>query len=610
MRYSIKWVLIGGVIGLLVVSVSIILASSYLTSQRVLREHSQVIMQTIARFAIHEAQNYLAPAQHAAQLTQLMTSHDILRQDNLDQLEQYFYDQLSQYPHVSGMHLGFPTGAFIYVSRTNEKVVGGFRTKIIRMDRGQKQTQFIWKDAEHQELMREFVPDDVFDPTTRIWYDRAAKQGQTIWTEPYVFFTSRQWGVTVASPLLDKDGALMSVVGVDIEIDSISAFLSKLKISQHGRAFIVDRAGGVIALPELAQLKTASGLRGQQFRPVNIDELDDPLSQKAFATLQQISASSHLTASLFADFRHDQQIYHVLFEPFTSLQWPWVLGIYMPEDDYLGPIKRNRALNIAIMLAIAAVGSLIGWRLIQSLVQPMQALQREAHRIQYDDLDHPLDTYSLIREIQDTTTAFVHMKAGLQGLRERTRRLMQDIQTQANDLQHSEMRYRTLVEGSIQGISIARADGKRLYVNQALATLYGVDHPDELLNRSIHEHLPPHERERAIAERAACLAGTSPQIRNEYELRRGNGSTFWIERVLSRIDWDGEPALLATSFDITERKQAELALRKSESRYRRLFEAAPVGLHEHDWSGVKALIDQLRLQGIDDPVAHLHQGLA
>ncbi len=56
-----------------------------------------------------------------------------------------------------------------------------------------------------------------------------------------------------------------------------------------------------------------------------------------------------------------------------------------------------------------------------------------------------------------------------------------------------------------------------------------------------------------------------------------------------------------------EREQAELAVRTSEARYRRLFEAAPVGLTEHDWSGAKALVDQLRSKGIDDILGHLRQ---
>ena len=579
MRCSIKWVLISGVIGLLVLSVSIILASSYLTSQRVLRQHAQVIMQTIATFTINEAQTYLAPARNAAELTEKLMRDEVLRLVHPSEIEHYFYDQLSQMPHVAGIYLGHPSGEFLYVSRNNEKTPGGFSTKIRRFEHGEKVTELIWKDASQQEVMREYDHDDDFDPTTRPWYVQAVEEGRTIWTEPYVFFTAEVLGVTVSSPVRDADGTLITVVGVDIEIDSISAFLSELEIGQQGRAFIIDRTGRVIAFPDLAILKSSSHGADGQWRPAKIDHFDDELSRKSFAALQALGKPLEVEMPCFADFVLQNQNYHVMFAPFTDPQWPWILGIYMPEADYLGAIKRNRSFNIAIMLGIAAVGSLIGWGVVRSIVKPMSALQVEAHRINQDDLGDNLDTHSFIKEIQDTTDAFVQMKAGLVDFRERTLNLTQDLQAQTDGLRRSEARYRTLVEGSIQGILILDAADHCVFANSALAQVLGYEKAEDLLGRSLSDHITPQDYVRIQRFREARERGELSPHRYELQGIRKDGSLCWLAARFSPVEWEGQLARMSTVVDISERKKLEQELiQLSEEEQRRLGQELHDGL--------------------------------
>ncbi len=52
--------------------------------------------------------------------------------------------------------------------------------------------------------------------------------------------------------------------------------------------------------------------------------------------------------------------YIAMFAPFTNTEWPWLIGIYMPEDDYIGPIRKNGILNIFIALVAVVFALFFG----------------------------------------------------------------------------------------------------------------------------------------------------------------------------------------------------------------------------------------------------------
>ncbi len=322
LNISIKRLLIIGIIGLQSLSVVIILASSYWTSEQVLRQHAKDIMDNIATFTIHEVQNYLTPAQDAAVLTQRLADSQVVSSDNTAVLEQYLYEQLTLHASFAGIYLGLPSGSFIYVSRNNTKVAGGFLTKLVTVRDGSKTTEFIWKDPAQQEITRAFDPDDSYDPRVRPWYIRAEEKRETIWTEPYIFYTSKQPGVTTASPVVNAAGELVGVVGVDVEIGELSTFLSKLKIGQHGRAFIINDQGRVVAFPDLSMIKSPDGQGNGRYRLTQIHELDDILSRKAFSSsLRQPAQRLNLQTRRFGLFQHEQNNYHTMFAPFDNPQF-------------------------------------------------------------------------------------------------------------------------------------------------------------------------------------------------------------------------------------------------------------------------------------------------
>ncbi len=159
-------------------------------------------------------------------------------------------------------------------------------------------------------------------------------------------------------------------------------------------------------------------------------------------------------------------------------------------------------------------------------------------------------------------------------------------------LLESEERFRDLVAGSIQGIFISQ-HGKFVFANQAAANILGYDNRQDLLAVSgSSKTIAPHERDRLVGYSKARLRGKEAPIYYEYQGLRKDGSLVWLENQVRVVSWKKEPAIQVTFVDITAPKQAEDSLRRSEERFRALFENANAAINIKDRNGRIILSNQ------------------
>lgn len=131
----------------------------------------------------------------------------------------------------------------------------------------------------------------------------------------------------------------------------------------------------------------------------------------------------------------------------------------------------------------------------------------------------------------------------------------------AESLYESKKQFRDLVEGSIQGLLIHK-DWKILFANQALADMFGHEGPEELLAlESLALLIHPDEHERIWGYKTAREQGNYAPESYELQCLRKDGSLLWAEFRAKQVEWCGTAAIQCAVVDVTDRKQAEKALR-------------------------------------------------
>jgi PAS domain S-box-containing protein len=144
-------------------------------------------------------------------------------------------------------------------------------------------------------------------------------------------------------------------------------------------------------------------------------------------------------------------------------------------------------------------------------------------------------------------------------------------------IRESQDRYRRIIETANEGVWLLDSQFRTTYVNRQMEKMLGCER-GEMMGRSVFDFYFPQDVEHKREILSRRQKGLPEQLEERFQ--RKDGSELWTLMSATPVfnenrDFDGALAMVS---DITERRQAEDALRESEQKFRSVFREAGVGM--------------------------------
>ncbi|WNZ21922.1 PAS domain S-box protein [Leptolyngbya sp. NK1-12] len=494
----------------------------------------------------------------------------------------HFWQQLQLYETLSFVYCGDEQSGFLGARRLSEQD----RTEIV-LQFSNADTNFIRQGFVLDDRGNRTVPrgrfDKPFDPRVRPWYQAAKTAGGEAWSDIYLAFSTLFPTITASFPVYDPaSNALIGVCGTDLFLpQELSMFLRNLKIGQTGTAFIMERSGRLVATSSEEAMVVGEGEASERLLATaspnaTIRTTAEQLNRH-FRQLNDIQSVQQL------DFNLNRERQYVQVFPFQDGNLDWLVVLTIPESDFMGQIHAGRRNALWLSLGALAAAIAIGIFTSRWVAKPIQRVSQASDKLAQGELNQQVEP-GLITEIDTLASSFNSMA--------------KQLEESFAALRQSEATNRAIVTAIPDLMIRAKGDGTYLDIvgSDRLRGVHGVRRFNP--GNTVQESLPPDLAELRMHYIQKALATGELQV---YEQRLTMDGQAQDEEV--RILVLGDNEILIMVRDITDRKQAEEALRIAEENYRSIFENALEGIFQSTPDGRYINVNPAlaKIYGYDSP---------
>lgn len=491
---------------------------------------------------------------------------------NTSELQRRIWQQIQIFDTVNFIQFGTAQGNYMGIARHQDKFLS-----IDIKDQTTKGLIYTYAIDEQGKLGKRLKSSTIpYNPVVRPWYQAALKAGKQTWTEIYNGFDNTGLSLTFVHPIKNNQNQIIGVTGADVSFQEFNEFLRQQKIGKSGKIFIIDRQGFLIASSTLENVFTLQDNKAVQMKAANSG--DSLITATVEHLVKNFNDFNKIKSPHQLKFIHKGKEEFLQVVPFTDeFGLNWLIVVVVPEADFMEQIQANTRTTILLCLGALGIAITLGMITSRKLTQPIIQLSKVAQGLSGGNWNQTVEN-NPIKEFNILATAFNQMSQQLQQsyqkLEQYSHNLEQEVTVNTHQLKQSEQKFSKAFRNTPNPIIINRLSDRSYFdVNDSFCQLTGYSHEEILGKNSLNLNLWVSQEDYDKFYQTLADQG---ELRNyELDFRTKSGEIRTALLSADFIEINGEQYLLSTSNDITDRKRAEAALRLSEEKFYKAFQASP-----------------------------------
>jgi sigma-B regulation protein RsbU (phosphoserine phosphatase) len=393
----------------IVAAVGLVGYLSLRNGQQAVTDLANQLMTEVSNRTRQQLNDYLSMPHRINQINIDAIETGLLNLENFDRAGLYFWKQVQAFNNVGFISYALADGRFIGAGKyiPGEGVI---IDELSARTNGEVATYAVNKQGDRGKVLRVHADDFV----ASAWYIQGAKAGKPTWTSVYSVDEINFIAVEAVRPIYAKNGKLLGVIGVDLQLSNITNFLRDLNVSSSGRVFVMERDGQLIANSSSQPSFAKVNGKTQRFNALNIN---DPLIQRTAQTLKnRFSNFQRIRERQTLNFKIQGQPHFVLVHPWQDqFGLNWLIVTVVPESDFMGQINANTRTTIGLCLVALMMAILIGILTAGWITRPIEGITQASEDMANGNLEQYVK-HSRLVELDKLGNSFNRMADQLKEL--------------------------------------------------------------------------------------------------------------------------------------------------------------------------------------------------